>query len=108
MGGQMSLSGYGLFWVINIPVVLGLCKWYFKMEAPTLNKGFMLGVFALIVGVLLDAILLSISSSAASVPFQQMAMELYGDWRFYVALAEVLLLTTYAGFEFDGTYTKPE
>ncbi len=34
--------------------------------------------------------------------------ELYSSWMFYVTILEIIVLTAYAGFEFDMTFTQTE
>lgn len=101
-----GLREYAWFWVLSIPLVLGLAKWYFKMDAPTTQKGFMLGVVALVVGLVLDVVIVGLITQNQGTAFGELFWQYYGDPLFYVTLVEILLLTTYAGFEFDATYTK--
>ena len=90
-----------VYWVLLVPIVLLLAKWYFKGDAPTTKKGLFLGVFALLVGTVLDLII--------TVPlFIKSYSEFYLDWKMWVGFAMVIILTTFAGFEFDGTYSKRE
>ena len=103
---EVTLSGFVLMWVVNVPAVLLLAKWYFKMDAPTAKKGFYLGVVAIIVGFILDSVFVAMSYSGGA-PIDQFN-ELLGSWMSYVTIAEVLLLATYAGYEFDGTYSAPQ
>lgn len=103
---SMSLTACIIFWLLNIPVVLMLSKWFFKMDAPTAKKGFLLGVLAVLVGVTLDIVLFGASAIAQGLSISEMLKTMYTDWKMYVALGEVILLTTLAGTEFDATYTK--
>lgn len=98
---EFALREYIVFWIVLVPVVLLSAKWYFKMDAPTTKKGFMLGIYAIVVGILLDVIMAFAGGSA-----QETLSMMYQNWMFIASLGEVLLLTTFAGFEFDGTYTK--
>lgn len=102
----MGLREYIGMWILSIPVVLVLAKWYFKLDAPTTKKGFMLGIIALVVGAILDLLIIGISAPRVGMTFSEMYKIFYTDWRFYVAVVEILALCTFAGFEFDGTYTK--
>ncbi|HAZ28906.1 MAG TPA: hypothetical protein DCY48_03995 [Candidatus Magasanikbacteria bacterium] len=89
------------WWLAEIPVVFLTAKWYFKQDPPSIQKGIMLGIVAIIVGSLLDSLI--------TVPlFVHSYAEFFGDWRLYVGLLEMLVLTTAAGFEYDRTYTKRE
>lgn len=101
-----GLKEYIGMWVITIPIVLILAKWYFKLDAPTTKKGFMLGIIALIVGAILDVLIIGISAPRFGMTFSEMYNIFYTDWKFYVAVIEILALCTFAGFEFDATYTK--
>lgn len=92
---------FGIFWVLLIPEVLLMCKWYFKMDEPNLKKGFGLGVVLLLVTLALDVII--------TVPlFVKSYSVFFGDWMMYVGYAEILILSICAGFEFDKTFTKIE
>lgn len=89
------------WWILEIPVVLLLAKWYFKEVSPTLKNGARLGVASIVVGVVLDVII--------TVPlFVKSYSTMYGDWKIYVGLLLAWFLCIYAGYEFDATYTKPE
>ncbi len=89
-----------VWYILAIPVILLWAKAYFKMDAPTTKKGFLLGVVALVVVIILDMVI--------TVPLFVGDYALYfGDWLLYIGFVELLLLTTYAGYEFDATYTKP-
>ncbi len=102
----MGLKEYIGMWIVSVPIVLVLAKWYFKMEAPTTKKGFMLGVIALVIGAILDVVVLSILAPRLETTFSELYKVFYTDWKFYLAAFEILALTTFAGFEFDATYTK--
>ena len=101
-----NLTGCIIFWILNIPIVLMLSKWFYKMDAPTAKKGFLLGVITVCVGVVLDICLFGVGAVAQGVSFSKMLATMYSDWKMYVALGEIILLTTWAGVEFDATYTK--
>jgi len=89
---------YLILWVLFIPFVLFIAKWYFHMDSPTAKKGFVLGVIALLVSLVLDCIV--------TVPLFVKAYSVYFSNNYlYIGMFEVLLLTTYAGYEFDATYT---
>lgn len=96
-----KIMQFGIYWLLLIPIVLSLCKWYFKMDAPNLKKGFVLGVVILGVSVLLDIII--------TVPlFVKSYSVFFGDWMMYVGYFEILLLSIFAGWEFDKTFTSAE
>jgi len=96
-----TLIQFAIFWVLLIPAVLLLNKWYFRADPPSLKKGLMLGVILLAVLIALDAVI--------TVPlFVKSYSVFFGDWMMYVEYAEILLLSIYAGFEYDRTYTKLE
>lgn len=88
------------WWVVEIPVVLLLAKWYFKQRRPNLKEGFLAGLVALLVGVVLDSII--------TVPLFVQAdyVKFYGNWTLYIGYAEFLVLSTLAGWEFDGPVAK--
>ncbi len=89
--------------MINIPIVLLLAKWYFKKVLPTVKNGLQLGIVAIIVSLIFDG--LSIGATIAVGQSIDVFTALYTDWKFYVTVIEILLLTTFAGFEFDATDT---
>lgn len=94
------------WWVLEIPMVLLLAKWYFRVVEPTIKKGFLLGLTALVVGNILDLIItipLFVSQQS-----EQPYLEYYADWKMWFGFVLLLALTTFAGFEFDGTFTKKE
>ncbi len=115
-GGTASLFGHrsltelpplGVFvviWLLSIPVVLLLAKWYFKKVMPTPKAGFRLGVLAVAVAFLLDGLV--VLGTYASGESLDTFAAMYADWKVYATIVEIVLLTTYAGFEFDGTYTS--
>lgn len=90
---------YLILWVLLIPFVLFIAKWYFHTDEPTTKKGVILGVAALVVYIVLDNIVI--------VPLFIKSYSIYfSNIYLYISMFEVLLLTTYAGYEFDATYTK--
>ncbi|MDD2656618.1 MAG: hypothetical protein PHQ18_03580 [Patescibacteria group bacterium] len=87
-----------ILWVLMVPFALVMAKWYFHFDEPTTKKGIMLGVIALVVGGLLDAVI--------TVPFFVKSYSVfYANVYMYIGMVELLLLSTYAGYEFDSTYT---
>ncbi len=101
-----TLATFAIGWIINIPAVLLLAKWYFKKVIPTAKSGFHLGIVAIVVALVLDG--LSILATYLSGQSLDMFAALYTDWKFYATIVEIVLLTIYAGFEFDGTYTSAD
>ncbi|MBI2989646.1 MAG: hypothetical protein HYY51_00450 [Candidatus Magasanikbacteria bacterium] len=97
---------YAVFWVLAIPLTLLLSKWYFRVDAPSLKKGFMLGILTLIVGFFLDLLVIGSISAYLGSNFKDLFLQFYADPKFYLSLLEILVLTSFAGFEFDATYTK--
>ncbi len=84
-----------IYYVLFIPLVLLLAKWYFRGTMPTARQGFLLGLIGLAIGTLLDL--------AITVPFFiHSYRDFYTDVYLYIGYAEVLLLATLAGAEFDG------
>ncbi|MBT3539395.1 hypothetical protein HOF40_04190 [Candidatus Parcubacteria bacterium] len=87
-----------ILWILLIPLVLLLAKWYFREDSPTTKKGFLLGIIGVLVGTVLDI--------AITVPlFVKSYSVFYSNVFMYIGIAEGILLATYAGFEFDATYT---
>ncbi|MFA6427454.1 MAG: hypothetical protein WCW16_03345 [Candidatus Magasanikbacteria bacterium] len=96
-----TTAQYVANWVLLIPIVLLCAKWYFKAEIPTTKKGLLLGIIGLIVGTILDVVI--------TIPFFVKSYSMYyGNWLMYVGFVEGILLATFAGYEFDGTYSKRE
>lgn len=91
----------GIYCLLLIPIVLLLCKWYFKMDAPSVKKGLRLGIILVAVATLLDLII--------TVPlFVKSYSVFFSDPFMYAGYTEVLLLSIFAGWEFDKTFTKQE
>ena len=91
-----------IWYIIEIPIVLILAKWYFKQRKPTIKEGFLVGLVVLITGSVLDAIItvpLFIGGDYG---------KFFGDWMLYIGYAELLILTTVSGWEFDGPVAKIE
>lgn len=87
------------WWVLEIPVILLLAKWYFKMDPPTFKKGVLLGLIGLVVGTLLDMII--------TVPlFVKSYAVFYSNWSMYIGFIWCVVLSAYAGYEFDATFTQ--
>lgn len=101
-----SLKAYGLTWLLYIPTTLLLAKWYFKMVTPTIAIGFQLGLIAVVVHIAIHGLiylgLVATGGDASTV------VESLTGWEYYVTLTIILFTTTFAGFEFDGTYSMPE
>lgn len=90
---------FAAWWILEIPVVFLLAKWYFKADPPTVKKGFLLGIVGLVISVALDAVI--------TVPlFVKSYSAFYGSWQLWVGLVEVVILSVLAGGEFDKTFTK--
>ncbi len=91
------------YWIISVPIILVLSKWYFKRFQPSMKRGLCLGILAIIISFLLDSLMIALTMSAgASI---EMFVSMYSDWKFYVMVILVIATTAYAGFEFDRTYT---
>ena len=87
------------WWILEIPLILILAKWYFKQKKPSLKEGFWLGVIALVIGTTFDAVI--------TVPlFVKSYSAFFGNWMMYIGFAELLILTTLAGWEFDAPVAK--
>ena len=70
----------------------------------------MLGVFALIVGAILDMIItipLFIAPQIAGT-YMEGLQHFYGAWEMWVGYVWLLILMAYSAWEFDRTYTKRE
>ena len=74
-----TLRVMATWWVVEIPVVLLLAKWYFKLDPPTIKKGFLLGLVGIVVSMVLDAVI--------TVPlFVKSYPAFYGSWQLWVGL----------------------
>lgn len=97
--GEMRI--YVTHWILLVPMVLLLAKWYFKATPPSLKKGLFLGLIGLATGTVLDMII--------TIPLFVKSYALYyGDWKQWVSFALSVLLCVIAGWEFDATYSKKE
>jgi|SRR3989339_513701 len=97
--GEMRI--YVTHWILLVPMILLLAKWYFKATPPSLKKGLFLGLIGLATGTVLDMII--------TVPlFVKSYAVYYGDWRQWVGFVLSVLLCVIAGWEFDATYSKRE
>ncbi len=101
---ENGLESYFFTWLINIPVVILLGKWYFKQLKPSAQRGFWLGIIAILVAFALDGLFVLLTLIFGQ-PLDDFRI-LYTDWKFYITLVEVILLCTISGFEFDATYSK--
>lgn len=103
---DISLVQCVIYWILLIPLILLLSKWYFRKFQPSLKRGLLLGIVATVVSFLLDFIMIGITLSAgASI---DMFIALYSNWKLYMTTILLIGVTTYAGFEFDRTYTFDE
>lgn len=94
------LAQHATLWILFIPLVLALVKWYSFGKKITAVEGLKLGLVFLVVGTILDMII--------TIPlFVKSFGKYYSDWKIYVGYAEVLALCAYAGFEFDNPVNKP-
>ena len=105
---DLMMLQYVIYWILLIPLVLLLAKWYFREDPPTLKTGLLLGVFALVVMFLLDLI---ITIPLFIMPqhngeFMTALSAFYSQWEMWVGFAWFLALLAYAGWEFDQTFTK--
>lgn len=92
---------YVTHWILLVPMVLLLAKWYFKAVTPTLKRGLFLGLIGLVTGTVLDMLI--------TVPLFVKSYALYySDWRQWLGFALSILLCVIAGWEFDATYSKKE
>lgn len=96
---------FPIIWVLFIPIILLLSKWYFKEVEPTVKRGFLLGLVS--VGVTLSIDLIGYSSLRLAGQDTAVYAGLYGNWRFWITFGLVIVLCTFAGWEFDGTHSKP-
>ena len=101
---EASLSTYIVNWIAYIPITLLWAKWYFKKDEPTIKKGFFLGVISIVVAFVLDGV--SVMGTLAVGESLEVFKALYFDWKFFVTILWVIVLCTFAGWEFDGTFTK--
>jgi len=101
---SVTLTGYVYNWILTIPIVLILAKWYFRKATVSWKQGVYLGLIASIVAILLDVVSVFLTWQLDQPLDVFVAM--YTDWKFYVSLLEVTVLTTLAGSEFDATFTN--
>jgi hypothetical protein len=99
----LGLREYIIWWILYIPIVLLLAKWYFKKDAPTLKKGFHFGLIAVGIAFVGDG--LSVLGAWAVGESLDTFKVLYTDWKLYATIVWIVTLCSYAGYEFDGTYS---
>lgn len=103
-GDTMSVKSFLFSWVLYIPIILLFAKLYFKKLQPNIERGFYFGLSIIGVALVLDG--LSILGAWAARQDLSQFQELYSTWMFYFTIVWVILLATYAGWEFDGTKSK--
>lgn len=97
---------YVIYWILFIPIALLTTKWYFKADPPTTKKGFMLGVIGLVVGSILDLVITIPLFISQGRSYAEGLAEFYGNWEILVSFGLFVVICTYAGWEFDGTFSK--
>lgn len=102
----VPLQWYIAFWIAYIPLTLCWAKWYFRKAEPTAKNGLLLGVVAILVAFVIDGI--AVVATIAAGESIEVFQALYMDWKFVVSILWVIALCTYAGSEFDATYTAPK
>ncbi len=96
-----DLYQFLILWIVMIPLVLFLAKWYFRVDPPHWKKGLALGVVGVLTGTVLDV--------GITVPlFVKSYAVFYSNIFMYIGIVWGIVLTTYAGYEFDKTFTKQE
>ncbi|MBT3419206.1 MAG: hypothetical protein HN726_02435 [Candidatus Magasanikbacteria bacterium] len=108
LGGRDVLL-HVVFWILLIPIVIGLTKWYFKAGEPRISRGLVLGLSSIVIGVLLDVLItvpFFLVPQTQGGTFADGALLLFGDWKLYIGFVEVILLCLWAGFEFDKTFSR--
>ncbi len=87
--------------ILLVPIILIFAKWYFKAATPSTVRGILLGCYA--IGISLLG--MSVLGEVGLIPVDATAT-LFSTWTGYASVAWIFLLCLYAGFEFDGTYSK--
>ena len=103
---EISFKAYLVNWILYIPIVLLLAKWFFKQVEPSPKRGLELGVVAILVAFVADG--LGVVATLAAGQSLEAFIQLYADWKFYFTVMWVVLLTVFAGWEFDRTFTRRE
>ncbi|MBT3816773.1 MAG: hypothetical protein HOE80_00280 [Candidatus Magasanikbacteria bacterium] len=96
----VSWGPFLAFYVLFIPVLLLLAKWYFRTETPTALLGLYFGITLSVVLTALDMLF------GVPIHFGGGYAEFYLNWYMFMMYVEFLLVCTYAGWEFDATYTE--
>jgi hypothetical protein len=100
----LGTSFFVFLGVWMIPIVLVWAKWFFRLVPPSVKHGVLLGAVALIIATVCDLLFIFVlpvfPMSVADV------QQLGTNWMAYAVIIELLALTTYAGFEYDRTFTK--
>lgn len=92
-----------VFWLLLVPITLGLARWYFREVDPTPMNGVKLWSVAMIIGFFLDNIItvpLFISQQYEGNPILAF-QAYYANIYLYTGFIWSLLLLMYAGYEFD-------
>ena len=100
----LPLRVFVVAWIVYIPVLFFLTKWYFREVSPSVKHGFWLGIIAYLTTSFID--LVGFTSLRLAGQPTEIYGYLYGDWKFWVTLAWGLVLCMLSGGEFDKTFTK--
>jgi hypothetical protein len=92
---------YITFYILFVPIALFLAKWYFREDSPsTAQKGLFLGISVAIVFSVIDNILGIPTNVGGGYA------DFYLNWYMFFMYIEIIFMFTYAGFEFDDTFTE--
>lgn len=104
LGPDRQGLAYLIYAMLLVPATLLLAKWFFKAMNPTWQRGLVLGIITIVVSLLLDGLMVAGMYFAGESLADFTIM--YTSWEFYAALVWLVLITTFAGWEFDGTYSE--
>lgn len=103
LGPDRQGLAYLIYGILLVPATLLLAKWFFKTMNPTWQRGLALGIITIVFSLALDGLMVA-GMYFGGEPLDDFAI-MYTSWEFYATLVWLIAITTFAGWEFDGTYT---
>jgi hypothetical protein len=94
---EKNIYFFTVVWVFLIIKLFFLSKWYFRKTTINIKNGFILGLISSLVSAIL---IYFVSFNLLDLKIENESLYLS------VTFLEILLFCTYAGFEFDKTFTE--
>lgn len=93
---EKNIYFFTIVWVLLLVKLLILSKWYFRKIIINIKNGFILGIFTV----------LSVSFLMYFISFNILDLKMAQEYFYlFITAVEILFFCTYAGFEFDKTFT---